>query len=347
MEIICPDCKFSRTVPDDKVPSTAEMATCPKCGVRFRFRTVDAGTEATESAAAQTPGTPRDMTPQAPPSQTGPSEPPAGRAAPPPLPYEDAPSSPPREQGGDVFSGLEAMEGQQDEERRAGAGFQRRSEHHGYEEHGRYAEEDVPWERLDAYGFFPGLFLTIKRAMLQPQRFFASMPLGRGYMRPLVFYVLLSMLGAVVQFVFQALGLSMLTSMQGNEAEMVEAYQFMGMGAASAFMLLLYPIVFTVGLYVTVALHHLFLKLFQAASSGFEGTFRALAYGSAPTILSVVPLLGWVVASVWMLVVTIIGLKTIHRTSYARVLTAFCAMFFTFLLLIGFLAYFVHSLVTA
>jgi len=252
-----------------------------------------------------------------------------------------------RQQRGDVFSGLEAM-GEKEQTYGPQESMERSrhaSRSRDYEESAD-AEEEVPWERLDQYGFFPGLVATIKRAMLSPQQFFATMPIGNGVIRPLAFYVLLSMVSAIAQFLFQMLGLTVIGGMAGGGGEtgIPDAYAFMGMGAASAFVLLLYPIVFTIGIYVTAAVHHLFLMLFQAASAGFEGTFRALAYGSAPTVLTVVPILGWIVASVWMLVVTFIGLKTIHRTSYARVLTAFCAMFFTFVLLIGVLAYLIHSM---
>jgi len=338
MEIICPECDFRRTVPDEKVPPTAEMATCPKCKAKFRFRTLD-----------QAGDVPPPIPPAPGPQQT--PEPPPGPAAP-PLPYEDEPPQPmagsdtsSRQERGDVFSGLDAM----------GDGERRNRQEQGYQAYqaaGAYDDEEeeleeVPWERLDDYGFFPGLFGTVKRAMLQPQDFFSRMPLGRGLMRPLAFYVLLSTLAAVVQFLFQGLGLGLLGSMQGPETEMFGPTEIMGMGAASVFVLLLYPIVFTVGLYITAGVYHLFLKLFQAGEAGFEGTFRALAYGSAPTVLSVVPLLGWMVGSVWTLVLTIIGLKTVHRTSYARVLAAIGALLFTFVMLIGILVYLVHGLASS
>ncbi len=335
MEIICPHCDFSRIVPDDKIPATAEMATCPKCGQKFRFRTLEESAPQVRDAAPRTaPAPERSVAPPAPPLPY--ENEPADQRTP---SSESRPASPAPE--GDVFSGLDAL-GERDEQRDP----QRRSWARSYEDdaYDGNREEEVPWERLDVYGFFPGLFQTIKRAMLHPQQFFASMPLGRGFMRPMVFYVLLSMVYAIMQYAFESLGLSMLGRMT-DQGEMMGAGEFVGMGAASALILLLYPIVFTVGLFLMAAIYHLFLSLFQAASSGFEGTFRAVAYGSAPSILTVVPILGWMVASVWTLVVTIIGLKTIHRTTYARVLIALCAQIITFILLIGFIIYLIHGMI--
>ncbi|MEF2144942.1 MAG: zinc-ribbon domain-containing protein [Desulfovibrionaceae bacterium] len=43
MHITCPQCDFSRNIPDEKIPARSELATCPKCGNKFRFRTLDSG----------------------------------------------------------------------------------------------------------------------------------------------------------------------------------------------------------------------------------------------------------------------------------------------------------------
>ncbi len=41
MLIRCPHCEYARTISATKIPNTAEVATCPKCKSRFRFRTLD------------------------------------------------------------------------------------------------------------------------------------------------------------------------------------------------------------------------------------------------------------------------------------------------------------------
>ncbi len=40
MEITCPQCGFTKDIPDDKIPSRAQIATCPKCKHRFKFREI-------------------------------------------------------------------------------------------------------------------------------------------------------------------------------------------------------------------------------------------------------------------------------------------------------------------
>ncbi|MDL2316971.1 zinc-ribbon domain-containing protein, partial [Desulfovibrio sp. OttesenSCG-928-A18] len=45
MIIRCPQCEHARSIPESRVPPRAEVATCPKCGQRFRFRTLPTGLE--------------------------------------------------------------------------------------------------------------------------------------------------------------------------------------------------------------------------------------------------------------------------------------------------------------
>lgn len=392
MDIICPECNFSRTVPDEKVPPTAEVATCPKCKAKFRFRTLSKPADFQEQLAQEQADRPAPQKP-APRPETPPAGPtvasdfgagrPESRPETPPqvpempghtppaapdmhaeapreedaspmgarLPYENnedyiqlprprIPGQKPGQQPqGDVFAGLERM-GDGDRARQGREAYKQTAD----DAEGEYYEEDVPWERLDAYGFFPGLMATLKRAMLRPVRFFATMPVGQGILRPLVFYVLLSLFSTVVSTAFNILGVTMLTNFFPQGEAMPGGAEFMGMGAASVMNLLLVPVFSAIFLFIWAGVMHLFLTVFQAANRGYEATFRAVAYGSAPTILVVIPILGWLVAGFWALAITFIGLKEIHRTSYTRVLLAFAVMLVLFF---GLMIYIFHAAFSA
>ncbi len=319
MEIKCPKCTFSRTVNEEKVPPTAEVATCPKCGEKFRFRTVGLKTP---PAPATTPRPPRPEASTPPPLREGKpvAAPPQAPSQTPPLnDADDQPRTPPRPTApyhvpqGDVFESLDDM-GR--DERGS------RGNHRPDFDHEPFAEEDVPWERLDVYGFFPGLVQTIKRVMLQPASFFGTMPVGGGLLRPLAFYVLVGMVSFIAQYVFQILGMQFMFGVTDTDIP-GEAYGLMG--AMSAGMLLIYPLVMAAGLFVGAGIQHVLLLLFKAGSRGFEATFRVAAYASAPFILGVIPLLGNVVGGIWGLVLIVIGLKYVHDTTYGRVLAAIFA----------------------
>ena len=55
MIIRCPQCEHARTINESKIPATAELATCPKCKHRFRFRTLARAVDSENSASAAPP----------------------------------------------------------------------------------------------------------------------------------------------------------------------------------------------------------------------------------------------------------------------------------------------------
>ncbi|MBS3780162.1 MAG: zinc-ribbon domain-containing protein, partial [Desulfovermiculus sp.] len=159
MEIKCPECGFAREVQEDKIPPTAKTATCPKCGQKFIFRK-----DPPEFAESQEEWTGKEEEPGKPGSENRDAQ----------APEED------------IWSQLESLsdEGPEGEEYKEHKAWQQRKRAAG-------TQNEIPWENLQNYGFFPGLIETIKLVMFQPQSFFARLPLGRGYIQPLIFYLLL------------------------------------------------------------------------------------------------------------------------------------------------------------
>jgi len=49
MRIVCPQCGYSRDIPEDKIPARSSIASCPKCSFRFRFRGYQAPPEREDS----------------------------------------------------------------------------------------------------------------------------------------------------------------------------------------------------------------------------------------------------------------------------------------------------------
>jgi predicted Zn finger-like uncharacterized protein len=281
MKIQCPACQFSRDVPDDKIPASAKMATCPKCSHKFNFR------EPEDAAAGQ---------------QTEDIE---------PHQAESAQMTERTEQSsdGDIWSKLESLgeddDSASDEDRTEAAGWN------------RTPESDIPWEELHAYGFFPGFFQTIKRVMLSPGSFFQAMFLGRGFNKPLIFYLLVAEIQALAQFFWQMTGV--VPQMQSSSSGLL-GLGMMGLG--SIFLLVLYPVILSIMLFIVSGLNHLCLRIVRDGSRGYEGTFRVISYANAPMVLAVVPSMGPLIGVVWTFICTFIGFKTIHRTSSGKVLAA-------------------------
>lgn len=357
MDVTCPQCGFYREIPDNAIPATAKLATCPKCQHKFRFREdepSEAAAPADEGFGFESPETgqaaaPRRDEPEPPPHVT------------PSAPEREHPKEPSaagqarKEQPRDLWSSLEDMgepadkgdegdEGgpnQQHGQPLGGPSYSRtfdRSHLAGGYDSGR---GEVPWENLDQYGFFGGLFDTIRQAMLRPFSFFEAMPVTGGMARPLLFYTLCSEFAAIIGYFWERMGLTLM-GMGGLGGESIgPATPEAATGAApnwgeifatglgepslqvALILLLVYPLLFAVGLMISTAIFHLFLMIFQSASGGFEGTFRALSYANAPAVLAAIPLLGPVAAGLWGMVLIFIGLSRAHRVGVLRVIAAF------------------------
>ena len=304
MQIKCPKCGFSRDVPEEKIPPRTQLATCPKCKHKFKFREL-------ASPLSVDPG-------ERPPRQVSKDE--AGDAS----TAEQRTASPDREQS--IWEQLESLGSEESPSDREESDPSR-SQHPG---------TAVPWEDLESFGLVHGFFQTIKQAMLHPMSFFGGMSPVGGLVKPLVFFLVISEIQALAQIVWQLLGI--VPGMQDNGGTII-GISLAGLG--SLFLLILLPILLTVSLFIFAGLSHLCLMALKSASGGFQATFRAMCYGRAPLILSVVPVLGVLAGTFWTFYSTIIGLKQLHKSSLPA---AAAGLFVPILLFLGLMLLLVSTL---
>jgi len=100
---------------------------------------------------------------------------------------------------------------------------------------------------------------------------------------------------------------------------------------------LLTPLLTLVLLYVNAALTHAVAALMGQAKRGFPATFAACAYACAPMVFLAVPGCGSIVAILWTVVLTSIGIKVTHRISSGAAAVAVLAPYLL-LCCVGFLA---------
>ncbi len=235
-----------------------------------------------------------------------------------------------RETGGDgvrdIWARLQAMEDEPLHKRREKSRPRPRDEDEDddADEGSREAETDpIPWERLDAYGFLPGLFLTLRQILSRPVEFFSAMPSGRPKGKALVFNLLISEFLLVIDFMWSLFGLRAKLGDPGH----ADAMGLFASTPSVAFLvaLLLVPVALSVGIYLDAWLTYLLLLLFRSARKGFNETFRVLCYSAAPTVLSAVPVAGQILSPVilvWYMALQAIGLKKAHEGAYTQVLAA-------------------------
>jgi predicted Zn finger-like uncharacterized protein len=296
MNITCPNCGFGRSINEAKLPPKAVMATCPKCQHRFKFRDLQ------EASVPQDESQPlrKRLKLQWP------------RLAPPlrrllrkrqmfrlprrrPSPARPFPQhKPPAPREDDLWKELEALND---------------DEYSGHEAE-ESAQESLPaWEQ--ATSDYPRAYArTFIQVLSRPKEFFSAMPVGHGFMKPLLFFLLIVQTVALTQSVWQLLGIvppSLLTEGLGHTAQ-------------AALALILYPLEVSLFLFMDTAINHFFLRLFKADTKGFEGTFRAEAYSAAPMLLMIIPYIGIPLAMIGTTVYKFLGLRHVHGASNRQVL---------------------------
>src|SRR5262245_19797521 len=175
----------------------------------------------------------------------------------------------------------------------------------------------TPWESRDQLGVAGAFVETTRQVLLEPTAFFSRMPTRAGIGGPLAYGLLTACLAIVVaslyQLVFSSVMGSWASELAGRGSPFEKMLPMMGHGLGLAVQLLVAPIAALVSLFVGAAIFHLFLLMFGGAKEGFEASFRVLCYSQATQLVQIVPICGGIIASVWGLVVLIIGLAEAHR----------------------------------
>lgn len=193
-------------------------------------------------------------------------------------------------------------------------------EHEGAEDGNLPAWEDP------AVPFPANLFDTWRRSVLEPGAFFAGGPFDRPAVRPILYYLLISVLAAALSLTWGAL---LPTAQPGLVETITEVMNIALPGAAdtigSAGRLadfFLTPFLAVLSLVVTSLLLHLFVLLLVPGRRSLTATVRAVCYACGPGVFAIIPFVGGLVAWIWGAVLTVIGLREAHRTTTGRAFAA-------------------------
>ncbi|TIH13575.1 hypothetical protein D0S45_14790 [Marinifilum sp. JC120] len=340
MKVTCPECDFNSEIPVDKIPATAQLATCPKCQAKFKFRELDQDTPPVPGLAPedishpqpegdeyQDPATYAEQ-------QTKEEQSPDEHSYDQPAPYDEqfgeqpdqVNKEPIQDEKSDIWQHLDSMKPEEN-----------LHEEHAYATETESEKNEVPFENLEKYGFFPGLFLTIKQVILSPATFFKDMPL-KGFLMPLFFFVLLAEFQEICNFVWAMTGVD--TSMGANVGQIMDDSMIAdslqdGTGPA-LLSLLLYPLMLAGISFPLIGVTHIMLMIFGAGDRGYQATFRATAYSYAPIILCIIPIVGDMIGALVSVAISIIAYKNIHNTTYMRVVLSMVMPIVLLLVILGF-----------
>lgn len=172
--------------------------------------------------------------------------------------------------------------------------------------------DPVPWEDPDL-PFPEDLWRTWRESLFSPGEFFRRVTDRGTVVRALLYYLLATVAGAFFALLWQSLWFSLVDLGARLEAG----------GAAAAGPVISFftsPFVALLALVVFTLLYHLAALVLAPRHRGMAGTARVLCYAAGPSVLAAVPLLGTVVGGVWSLVLQVVGLREVHRTTTPRAL---------------------------
>ena len=171
--------------------------------------------------------------------------------------------------------------------------------------------------------FLAGLIETVKLFVTDPTTAYRRMSLTADIFRPLIYGVLVAWVGNLAAFLFglmfQVSIFGFLSQMGGMEE--VIPFAFLGMGFG-LFVLIIAPVFIVMGIFVYALIVHLFLMMVGGDQKGFGATFRVLCYSNTSQLARFVPLAGGMIAWVWSLILSIIGLTEAHRTTTGKAAAA-------------------------
>jgi hypothetical protein len=180
----------------------------------------------------------------------------------------------------------------------------------------------LPWEARDTRGFLPALFDTLGLFLSRPSEAWARTRESGDIGSPLLFAVLISWGASIIQWLIgRVITVPALPGYFGRR------FGAMGGYGDPRFVvgLILAPIFVVIGLFIVAAVLHvccLIVGALTGSRAGFEGTFRVVAYSDAAHIASIVPVIGPPVAAIWGIVLAIMGITRLHRTTQGKAIAA-------------------------
>jgi hypothetical protein len=142
---------------------------------------------------------------------------------------------------------------------------------------------------------------AVRGVVTAPVGFFRGIRREGDFVNPLIFAIICYEVSAIL----------------GGLLALVGVYGSRGFGSFLV-SLIVAPIFAAIGLFIGAGILHLLVMLIVGSrNSGFEGTYRVAAYSSVTSLVSWIPVIGWI-ASLYGIYLAIMGIREIHNTSTGK-----------------------------
>ena len=299
MLIRCPECQFSRTLDESKIPSTAQIATCPRCKARFHFRNLEEGQEGGSRPLGDDGQQFQEPRPEEFVDERGHASPEAGagKGEEPHMPGGgDARGPRKEEKPRDLWDHIASLGEKWDQHKTAHGHFQGDN----FEEGARAGI--VPWEHPEQFGLAGGFFKTVMRVLMRGKLFFSSMPQNSRIGKPLAFYFLVIAMHFMVSFFW-----IYLFSQNAEVAASLEQFHMAISQTSILHLLVFIPINAALTLVMLGFTFSLVFRLAGVKGVNLVRNLRILCYASSGLLLVVIPLIGPVMSSLFVMFSTFQG----------------------------------------
>ena len=182
-----------------------------------------------------------------------------------------------------------------------------------------------PWEQRDRLGIGAAFIENLKLFVTSPAEAYAQTRRSGDLASPLIFAIVICWFGIIIgqlwSMVFGGSMLSMLPAEFQDQAGMYMASSVTSMMFAAV----IAPFATAIGLFIGSAILHVCLAMIGGttqSSAGFEGTFRVVSYSTVSQLANMIPIVGGMVATVWAIVLSVMGLAELHGTTQGKALAA-------------------------
>jgi hypothetical protein len=142
---------------------------------------------------------------------------------------------------------------------------------------------------------------AVRGVVTAPVDFFRAIRREGDFVNPLIFALICYEVSAILSGLLGLVGV------------------FGGRGFGSFLVsLIVAPIFAAIGLFIGAGILHLLVMLIVGSrNSGYEGTFRVGAYSSVTSLVSWIPIIGWI-ASLYGIYLAIMGIREVHTTTTGK-----------------------------
>ncbi len=183
----------------------------------------------------------------------------------------------------------------------------------------------LPWEMRPQVGFADALVDTVRLFATSPREAWSRTREKGDYGQPLFFAICVGWVGAAFNIVWSMMfGQVWLRFVPPDVRDMVTGFAARTVGW-TVVQIFVAPLGVLIGLFVGAAILHVCLAIvggLSGSGAGFEGTVRVVGYSWVAQLAHIVPIFGGLIAMVWTLVLWVLGIERLHRTTQGRAVLA-------------------------